>query len=615
MSSYRISTNFVDTSESVQVVSGALGCTAIKAPKGLGEPVFISVKETQAILDYYGYPSVDYPAIQDVIDFNLKYPLWLMAPSTGGLYGGIFVTKTGSIPFPSGLSTLEISDWSAISQKVLIGTGTGAQTIFTFTLPTYAYYDEQSIGLIQGETDLSIDATDATTEVLTSSPDVGSGTLIRGTGALEFTFNSAPAMDEEIYVTYDINLASEAYMAIVTSSPQVDDLKVQMESTGNGQFNMTIKRADMMAEEDNTIKESGTNISLASTGQHSQDGFGRNIYAPVVFADSPLFTPIMNTDLAFSTFTDDVDVVALNGGFRGNDVTDSTLATAYDQITTSNIYDVNLFFHTEAGSLTATAFESKRATADFNRARFLLPSVDQSFSVHIADALNSKYNLDERGIAVYVGNWGIHKDTYQGNNFNCSHMGLIARKHAQIITDAFGGLAPAGVDENSMGGQLGSSIVKLNQTFTQGQMKQLVAKQLNPVFIHATYGPMIEAEKTTQAKYSDYSSIGHSGTADFVVQTIERQILPLQIHKLNNAVHRSSVARKCETILSTVSSAGLFEEFYIKCDDENNNATIKAQEKFVLTVGVKFTKFSKFIQFNFVNTAQGVSVKETIEKG
>jgi len=56
------------------------GFTVVKAEKGPVEPVFIPAGNTAMIHDVLGYTSSEYPAIQEVIDFNKEYGLYVSAP-------------------------------------------------------------------------------------------------------------------------------------------------------------------------------------------------------------------------------------------------------------------------------------------------------------------------------------------------------------------------------------------------------------------------------------------------------------------------------------------------------------------------------------------------------
>lgn len=56
------------------------GFTVVAAPKGPIEPVYIAAGKPNLIYEILGYTSTDYPSIQEVIDFNNSYGLYVSAP-------------------------------------------------------------------------------------------------------------------------------------------------------------------------------------------------------------------------------------------------------------------------------------------------------------------------------------------------------------------------------------------------------------------------------------------------------------------------------------------------------------------------------------------------------
>lgn len=608
--SWRIKTKFIDKSETVNLNTAFLGYTVIDAPKGQAEPLLIGRGATQKILDTYGYPSVDNPAIQDAIDFNLVADLWISAPHSNGLYGGVFVTKDGSLPFVSGVSTQAISDYSAINCEYQIGVGDGTTTNFSIELPLAAdYYNNQSIDIEVDDTSLTITATDAEPEILSSSPDVGDGTYTRATGVVEFTFDTAPTAGEIITATYTVDISDVIYFTLFDANPQSDDLAVQISNVNSDDvFTMSVYRYDQVQKDYYEVPSSPYQISIDPLGV---DGNGRNIYIEDIFDDeNVIFKGVVETE-TFDTFVDDTAIVALAGGDRGDALTGSNLAAGYDYLQDAYGYPAAVVFNSTDDSEVATKFETLRSTYQ-TRTRYLLCGEDISAANIIADPTGFKNNIDNRGIYYYGLNWGIHQDIYRSKPFNCSNMGLIAGKLMEVLLNGPGG-NPQWLDENGIGGQLGSSILSLNQSATQTELKQLDNIRVNGIINHPQYSVLIEGGRTTQTLDSDYAYIAQSSLADYIVKAIEDQVLPRQLAKLNDIFHREVVRSKCNTILTSVSA--WLNDFYVLCDETNNTPEIFQQQKFVVTVGVQFTPYAQTIEFIFINTPQGVSVEETIKKG
>jgi len=220
---------------------------------------------------------------------------------------------------------------------------------------------------------------------------------------------------------------------------------------------------------------------------------------------------------------------------------------------------------------------------------------------------------DEKGIAFYWGHGKI-KNTYTGE-FNASTlMGRVALRLADM-NDVFNGLAPAFYNENGRhGGQLGSGIVEMFYDANETQQQLLADARINPIIVHPSFGTVIVRERTSQSLQSDYASIGHTRLRDYLIRNIIEQALPYQLYKLNDVDHRARVSSQIDKIIEPVASEpfNLLREYIVKCDGENNNDDVMAREEFVVSVAIKFTKFSKKIYLYFTNSAQGTDVSEDV---
>lgn len=606
--SWRIKTNEVDLTERATTSLTVEGATAIKAPKGPETWSLFPRGSTQKILDVFGYPNATYPGIQDAIDFNNVAPLWISAPNKTGKYGGVYITTAGTIPFVTGTSTKSIADYAAIPCTPTIITADGVQTIFTFTLPSKEYYVNQSIDILIDDVSINISATDAATEVLTTTPDVGDGTYVRSTGVLTFTFDTAPTLGQIIKASYNINISAIVYCTLFDQNFQTDDIKVLVEKDTaiSGNFFMNIYRYNPLEEDYFEVPNSPFNFALDVNGK---DGDGRNIYIGKVFDENQYIFTATVQNATFTTFTNDTTSIALVGGNRGATITGTDFATAFDVLKDTDKYsNVEIIFDNTAEAAVATEFETLRNNYQ-KYCRFMLPTTDTSAATIIANPLTAANNIaNNRGIYYYCLTWGIHQDIYRGQNFNCSNMGLVASKMASVLLNGPGGV-PAWIDENRIGGQLGSSIVKLNQFASEDERHQLDTLNFNPVVIHPTYGPMIISWKTRYAKTSDFNLIGQSSLTDWIIK-LAQPVLNEQIGKLNDDYHRNLVGSKLTSILSTLNK-WLFD-YLVDTSRDVNTDEILAQQKFVASVAVQFSPYTSQIIFNFIVSRIGTDIKLSI---
>lgn len=619
--SYRVTTTFKDYSDAINAYVGAVQGSVIKAGKGPNIPSFFEKGSIQKVLNTFGYPSSTYPGIQDAIDAIQQSGIWLASPTgANAKYGGVLVTTAGTVALTKGLTSKSVT-FSAIPWQGAVGTGDGSTTVFSVTLPDYADYVNQSIDIEVGGVSIEVTATDAEPEVL-SGTGLTSGSYTRATGALELTFSSAPTTGDAIVATYTVDKSDIAYMALLDAYPQTDDLKVKLTmqtkledvsgvetAVDTGIWSMNIYRLDL---EGVYTEIQNSPIQISATTNKKNDA-GQNVYATTVLDESLLFYPVVNTALTYSISTDDSTPVLLVGGSRGDAVSGSDFATIYTTyFSDGGQYPVNIFFDSTGESEVATAFETLRGTYQ-TRARYLLPVANQSATSTLADVTSARNSVKDRGIYYYALTWGTHRDLYQGQNFVCSNMGLVAQKHVSSINYNYGAGSVMWLDDvNGVGGQLGSGIVKLSYNATETQLQAFDQAHINPVVMDPLYGPTIKSQRTTYQGTGDYTYIPHSSLADSIISLIETQVIPPQIGKPNDAIHRQRVWAQTNALMQIVDP--YLSEWVVLCSSDNNPDSILTARKFVLTIGVKYTPTSEFIDLIFVNGPQGLSITEVVNK-
>jgi hypothetical protein len=324
MSSYRISVLENNLSSTIQPSVGNVGATVIRSSKGPVKPVKITKGDSNRIINIFGKPSASYPDVWDILEFNKKADLWASAPSKNSLYGGVMVTKTGTEPLVGGYSSLTALSFAALPVTESLGTGDGSTVSFSMTLSKKTYYNHQTINIKINGVTINVAASDLATEVLTTTPDVGSGTYVRSTGVLTFTFDSAPALGAEITAHYTENRAADCYFILFNCNPEIDDSAVKI-TMANSVFTVNAYLKDPVTSAYSALPLSPYSVSLTA---NTKDGFGQNIYIEDIFLNDDFFAPVVNT-LAVSTFIDDTVPVDLDGGDRGDAITITELTAGW----------------------------------------------------------------------------------------------------------------------------------------------------------------------------------------------------------------------------------------------------------------------------------------------
>ena len=388
---------------------------------------------------------------------------------------------------------------------------------------------------------------------------------------------------------------------------QNDDLEVKVTKNKyvNDIFDISVSRYNPLTNDYDELPNSPFIVGLK---ENSKDSEGNNVFIENVFNDDNLlFTPLINNSV-FENFTDDKSWVKLNGGNRGSEIDGSDLANIYDELQDNEKFSIKFAFDSTSSDEVISKFESLRENYQ-KRCRFLYCSPDKSAEEILGNPEIAHRNINNRGMYCYVLTWGIHKDVYQGNDFLCSNMGLITGKLVDVLNNGWG--EPMWLNgDNNVGGQLGSSIIKLNRKATQSQLEKFADLFLNPIIMSKTYGPFIENASTRQTKFTVLSDIGISSLVDTILELIEKNVLPQRVGKFIDDVAYSNVRSGCNSILDAYAYA--LEDRFVLCDSTNNTPEMRNNETLVATVGIIPKKYAKKIIFNLTLHKSGVDIEEVV---
>jgi hypothetical protein len=233
-----------------------------------------------------------------------------------------------------------------------------------------------------------------------------------------------------------------------------------------------------------------------------------------------------------------------------------------------------------------------------------------------ATTIETALGVQDRGFGYFWGWFEMNNLYSRKGNVVWIPMGEVAKNHADSMVNAFGGLSVAWINENGVGGQLTSGrFIRSLYDPSEANLQLMDEARINPIVYDPSYGAMIVSRRTSLAELSDYSFSDYSMIADYILKNITSQVLPYQIVKLNDTIHRNIVRTKTESILQpmTVAPLNVIDSYYVKCDSENNNDEVRAREEFRLDVSVKVTPKSRTLVFTFINTPQTSSVEEMFE--
>lgn len=214
------------------------------------------------------------------------------------------------------------------------------------------------------------------------------------------------------------------------------------------------------------------------------------------------------------------------------------------------------------------------------------------------------------GTAQYVNEF-LRRDPYTGKKYWTSLIGAVGTKLCAIILGKMGGWAPMFTDAGGLGGQLAVNVEKAKYEFNAEEQRILDEKGVNPIILDSSYGLMIISQKTTQDpdNLSDWSYLGHSMAFDLFKREIRDNVMMPQIGKPNDPYYQNMRQQQADAILgrriggsAPIWAAGKIEVANVNTDE------IKAQRKFKIKATVKVSVFAEFVELEFVNIGQSMSI-------
>lgn len=589
--SWRIKAALSDKTEIASSDSPIIGATSILAPMGPKKWTFFKKGDTNGILNAFGYPSKEYPAIQDLLDANAKCGMWACRPYKEGRFGGVFVTKNGTIPFEEGTNVKNISSFTTIKTSVFVGDGDGERTEFTVDVKRY----------VEGSGKVYINDSLISSAIVSVSDNVATITFEEAPDSGKITLDYEIDISDTIFVLYNHDMQKDNLAVKVTKSKDVDDA-----------FAIAIYRFD---EINNSWDEITSSPKLVGLKNNSKNNYGQNIFLERIFDDDSqilMTAQLVNDDFDISSFVDDTNYVEFKGGTLGIECTDSDLPALYDELKDTTKYQIKFCFDSHASSSVVAKFEELRNNSQ-KYCRFLYCAPTMSADEIITSPVSAHFGVTaNRGLYCYVLNHGIHTDLYNGADFPCANMGLIAGKIVDMLM--MGGGAPMWVNgDGDVGGQLGSSITKLiNSDVTEEQLEQLDALGLNAVVNDPMYGMMIVSQKTRQVKLTVFSYIAQSSIIDTILSRIIAEVFPSKIGKVLDGTLFTKTTLGMEQIVRTYSP--WLEDWICLCDYSNNTEETRQNQTLVTNIGIVFVGFAEKIILNCAVGSIGTNVQELISK-
>jgi hypothetical protein len=443
--------------------------------------------------------------------------------------------------------------------------------------------------------------------------DVGAGSLNLTTGAIEFIFNNAPAPGTQLGFRYNLDVSDVAYAIFGMAFPCEDFLALSIKKSDISSDQLSLGLAEVNKGVYSKVANYPIEISLE---QGRKDGAGKLIFVEQILKDNDLLFAKINEAKPFDPSVWDAgsDVYTdFAGGSRGDSVSDMEITAGWQKFKSTRLYPADIYFDT-TGKQSAKAAMVTLRNGPIPYKRFLAPVAEGFPSA--AEALQIEGIPSNRGLSVFWNGAYIQNPYAPTGDLLSTLLGEVAAKFADALVYSYGGRAVSWGDENNVGGQLtGGRIIRMLYDASSDETKEMDKKRINPIIQQELFGPMIASRRTTDTSESDYSYTDYSAIVDYCVERLVNEVLPYQITKFNDDVHRADVATRAELIIKPliVVPNNVIREYAIKCDSENNDDEVMAREEFILTVGIKVTPKSEIVILNFINAGQTMRVEELVK--
>lgn len=235
-----------------------------------------------------------------------------------------------------------------------------------------------------------------------------------------------------------------------------------------------------------------------------------------------------------------------------------------------------------------------------------VPTAQQSASNAVVWRRDTQ-NINSSFAALYTSDVTIF-DIYSDAEIDVPPSGYMAGIYARTILNKPTGAAPAGIDTSL-------NIRGLSQVYTKGQADTLYGAGINYIRSRPGQGFQVFGQKTQDGQPSPTDRVN----VRLLLIDIEKSIsssLDFSLFKINNEFTRLQVRQKIDAFLRVIRDTGVqeggLEDFFVKCDEENNPPQVRQEHEMIVDVFIKPPLTAEFIQVNVIITDSGTDFSELV---
>lgn len=294
--------------------------------------------------------------------------------------------------------------------------------------------------------------------------------------------------------------------------------------------------------------------------------------------------------------------VSLAGGTDGTAVTDGDRIRALDKMRNTNSYPLTILL---SGGISTAAYQKNLieiAEARQDCIAFLNTPFEAEKN---ADYLNkivefrtTTLNANSSYAALYTPHVQIY-DKFNDRNIWISPEGYVGAATSSASTNSEIWYPIAGFRRGVL------NVLDTYRHFTDGEMDLLADSQINPIRFTPGRGIVIWGQKTLLSRPSRLSKL-HVRMVLIVIKPAIKEALEDYEFEFNDVANRQLVTAMIDSYMQGIKGRNGVEDYYIKCDDENNPPAVVDADEMNVYVFVKPKGVAEYINFKTIITPQSM---------
>lgn len=311
--------------------------------------------------------------------------------------------------------------------------------------------------------------------------------------------------------------------------------------------------------------------------------------------------------------SDVVDGVAtLSNGHDVNTVSDADRILGYDLFKNTDEVDFRTLISGEASTEVAIHLISNIAEYRKDCVVFLSPEMEDvvnNIGSEATDVIEFRDTLPSTSYAFLDCNWIYQYDAYNDVHRWVPANSSVAGLYIRTVETDEAWFSIAGYNRGIL-----KNVIKLAWNPNKDERDEIYPQGVNPVISEDGFGSLLFGDKTLLSKPSVFDRINVRMLFILLEKAISN-FAKFSLFEFNDEFTRSDFVNRVTPYLRNIENRRGFNTdngagFYVKCDEENNDAAVRQANSFVGDIHIKPNMSINYIRLNFIARDQSVSFSE-----